>query len=167
MVPFNPRKVLGSSQVWQPPSAPTKPKPIYQLYPPSEYLPATPTRAQDIRQAQKQLQRSESITRNVRSILARAAKGLEQANTRAAEYSAQIARLQYQLSQAQKPSKRRKIKQGPNERFASMNKVVAAIELAKAETAKTTQKQPRKAAATPAFNVDEADLVSYCSVFQS
>jgi hypothetical protein len=59
-----------------------------------------------------------------------------------------------QLSHAQKPSKRKKIKQGPNERFASMNKVVAAIELAKAETAKTTQKRPKKAAATPAINVD-------------
>jgi hypothetical protein len=35
-----------------------------------------------------------------------------------------------------------------------MNKVVAAMELAKAETAKTTQKQPKKAAATPAVNVD-------------
>jgi hypothetical protein len=167
MVPFNPRKVLGSSQVRQPPSTPTKPKPIYQLYPLSDYLPATPTRAQDIRQAQKQLQQSESITRNVRGILASAAKGLEQANTRAAEYSARIARLQYQLSQAQKPSKRKKIKQGPNERFASMNKVVAAMELAKAEAAKTTQKRPKKAAATPAINADQADLASYCSVFQS
>jgi hypothetical protein len=46
-----------------------------------------------------------------------------------------------------------------------MNKVVAAMELAKAETAKTTQKQLKKAAATPAINVDQADLASYCSVF--
>jgi hypothetical protein len=100
MVPFNPRKVFGSSQVQQPPSTPTKPKPIYQVHPLLDYLLATPTCTQDIRQAQKQLQRSESITQNVRGILASAAKGLEQANTRAAEYSAQIARLQYQLSQA-------------------------------------------------------------------
>jgi hypothetical protein len=48
-----------------------------------------------------------------------------------------------------------------------MNKVVAAIELAKAEAAKTTQKQLKKAAATLAINVDQADLASYCLVFQS
>jgi hypothetical protein len=48
-----------------------------------------------------------------------------------------------------------------------MNKVVAAMELAKAEAAKTTQKRPKKAAATPAINADQADLASYCSVFQS
>jgi hypothetical protein len=35
-----------------------------------------------------------------------------------------------------------------------MNKVVAAIELAKAEATKTTQKQLKKAAATPAINID-------------
>jgi hypothetical protein len=46
-----------------------------------------------------------------------------------------------------------------------MNKVVVAIELAKAEAAKTTQKQLKKAAATPAINIDQVDLASYCLVF--
>jgi hypothetical protein len=35
-----------------------------------------------------------------------------------------------------------------------MNKVVVAIELAKVEAAKITQKQLKKAATTPAINID-------------
>jgi hypothetical protein len=144
MVPYNPDKVLHSSQLRQLPSTPTKPKPTPKLFPQSEYLPATPTRSKDIYQAQHQFQQLESMTRSVRSILASAARGIDQANTRAAEYSACISQLEYQLSQAQKPTKRKKIKQGPNEQFASMTEVVAAIEEAQSKLARSAPKRLKK-----------------------
>jgi hypothetical protein len=167
MVPFNPDKVLHSSQVRQPPSTPTQPKPTYQPSNSSEYMPATPTRAQDIYSAQRRLQQAETISRDVRSILAGAARGLDRANTRAAEQATRIAQLEYQLYQAKKPLKRKKIKQGPNERFVGMNKVKAAVEVAKAEAAKISRQRVKTPAKTPVINAEQAALASYCSVFQS
>src|SRR5205814_1625093 len=96
LCPFNPEKVLQSSQVNQPVSRPSTPPPLAQ---PSDPIFQTPQRSQDLYRAQQRLQQSESVSRSVRRVLGKAGKAISRANTKAALFEARNQRLQVQVDQ--------------------------------------------------------------------
>jgi hypothetical protein len=94
LAPYHPELVLSSSQVSD---RPTTPPATIQPIDISDPIYRTPQRSQDIYRAQQQLQRSELISRNTRTVLNKAAKALSQAQSLAAQLQASNQQLHQKL----------------------------------------------------------------------
>jgi hypothetical protein len=136
--PFNPEKVLRSSQVSQQDGRPSTPPPLSK--PPSPVF-QTPQKPQDLYQAQQRLQSSESLSRSARRVLGKAGKAISKANIRAAHLEAQNRRLQAQLDKFTNKYTRKRVKINPNERFSNVVKIMAALDRAAMEKAEKAMKK--------------------------
>ena len=144
LCPFNIGKVLSSSQVLGWPSTPP-PKPRSQDT--SDTFFSTLKSSRALCKAQQILQQSETLSRGTRLILGKADKAIERANTQVAALESDNKRLQYQISQVNKNSRlKKRVKVNQNERFANVEVIKAAVDLAAAAAAKSAGKTPTKTA---------------------
>ncbi|PSN59020.1 hypothetical protein BS50DRAFT_594992 [Corynespora cassiicola Philippines] len=94
---------------------------------PTEDFVATHQRPQDLYRAQQRLQMAEGVSRRTRLLLHKASKGLSKANTRAAGLEASVQRLESQLATLRPQGPRRRVHIDPNQRFADIENIRAAI----------------------------------------
>jgi hypothetical protein len=163
LVPYNPGLVLNSSQVQtRPMTPPAPPQPIYI----GNELLATPQRSQDLYRAQQTLAQSEQLSRSTRALLGKAGKAISAANYRAAELQAGNTRLQLQLDQLKIKLPRKRVKPRPNEDFADVEVIKAAMDQAAAKAAKKAAKTRTIAATRVATQSAYASLDSMCTQWQ-
>lgn len=144
--PYNPQKVLESSQVINQPSTPPP------SLPPQEALNIfyrTPQRPHDIYDQKRQLQSIEKMSRPTSSVLHKASKALSQAISAAARLENENKVLRQQLEQLKPTQKRKRVKVDQNQRFADIEAIKAALDQAPPEAKKTRKYTPRKAATKP------------------
>ena len=94
---------------------------------PTEGFIATPQKPQDLYWAQQRLQMDEGLSRRTRLLLHKASKGLSKANTRAAGFEAENQRLKSQPATLRPQGPRRRVHIDPNQRFADIGSIRAAI----------------------------------------
>lgn len=116
---------------------------------------------------QQAIQKSEGLSRSTRRGWQKVGKALSIANMRAAKDQADKQRLIYQLDQSQPQKKRKRVVVDPNQRFADIEKIKAAVDQAAAEQAKLISK-PTREAAIPATTAAAADtrFDSMCTQWQ-
>lgn len=163
LCPYNPKLVLHSSQITGRPSTP----------PPAdldgaqfESLFATPQSSQQLRRAQQALLGSENLSRSTREVLTKAAKAIALTNARAAGLEAENQRLKYQLDSTKITRVRKRVQIEPNERFANIEAIKAAMALAAAREAENAAKNPEKEAEKAAKEAEARSLDSMCTVYQ-
>ena len=124
LCPFNIDQVLDSSQVSQRPVTPPRPK---RPLSPTESFLYTPQGPRDIYLAQQDIQSCENLGRKTRLLLQKASKALAAANTSAAGLEAEKKRLEYQLQSTSSQRPRKRVYVDPNQRFAEVENIMAAI----------------------------------------
>jgi hypothetical protein len=138
LVPYNPDIVLSSSQISaRPITPPLATRPIYI----SDPICHTPQRSQDVYRAQQHLQRSESLSRNTRTVLAKAAKAISLAQSHAAQLQASNQLLHQKLDSIISTKVRKRTRIDPNSRFSNIDTIMAAIDHARFETAESSTSQ--------------------------
>ncbi|KAI0993840.1 hypothetical protein K3495_g14344 [Podosphaera aphanis] len=90
LVPFNPEKVLRSSQVCRRPSTPPN---LGLAQTTSDTEIPTPKKALDIYQSQQKIRRSENISHHLTSLLKKSGQALERSDTRVAELEMEVEQL--------------------------------------------------------------------------
>jgi hypothetical protein len=141
--PFNKDLVMKSTQLL---TRPVTPPPQTQSIYSEESLFKTPQRSQDVYNAQRLLQRSESLSRSTRALLGKAGKAISIANTRAAELYTSNMRLQHQLDQFKIHKPKSRVPTDANERFRNVEVVRAAVDAAATKLANKAAKPPPKPA---------------------
>ena len=125
LVPFNPERVLQSSQVLQQPCTPTKAR---QKNYESESELKTPRNSLDVYKAQKSVEKLENMSKSNRALLRKCGKALQEANTRVAASESKRKRLECQLDEAGKKDRpRKRIRLDQNQRFAGVEDIVVAL----------------------------------------
>lgn len=163
LCPLNVDLVLGSSQVQgRPATPPLQSQPLLPVNP----IYRTPQRPQDLYYAQQQLQKSETLSRSARVILQKAGKALSSANTRAAGLEAENQRLKHQLEALKPTGPRKKVRIDPQERFANIENIMAAIRQSAAAQAAKGSTTDEEAAEIAAAATAAATLESMCNVWQ-
>ena len=157
LIPFNVELVLGSSQVYTQPISPLAQELTHQLL---DAIYRTPTRPQDLHRAQQELLRTESLSRSMRIVLAKATKALANSNTRAAGLEAENDRLKHQLEALRPQAKRRKIAINPNQLFADVETIRSLIAEAAAAEAQSSTTTINRASTTVAAVAAAATLSS-------
>ena len=163
LCPYNPRLVLYSSQIT---GRPSTPPPADQDRALSEALFATPQSSQQLKRAQQALLGSENLSRSAREVLTKAAKAIALTNARAAGLEAENQRLKYQLDSTKITRVRKRVQIDPNERFANVEAIKAAMALAAAQEAENAAKNPEKEAEKAAKEAAARTLSSMCTVYQ-
>jgi hypothetical protein len=163
LCPYNPDKVLVSSQV---PGRPSTPPPNPDALDVLNTIYSTPQSSQALYKSQQILQRSESLSRSTRLVLGKAGKAIARANTRAAQLEAENKRLQYQLTQVKSTQSRKRVRIDQNERFSNVEAIKAAIEQATAKAAENASKSPTKEAAVAVTVATATALQSMCTQWQ-
>jgi hypothetical protein len=146
--PYNPVKVLTSSQVTgRPVTPPRRKRPLS----PTDSLFQTPKRPHDLHIASQKLRSTFSLPREARVILHKAGKAIGRANTRAAGLEAKITQLNYQLEKLQHKKPKKRIMLNANTQFANIENIKKALDEAAAakahEATKDHEREAQKAAA--------------------
>ena len=163
LAPYNPNKVLQSSQIL---GRPTTPPPKLRAADTIETAFSTPTSSQALYKAQQILQQSEILSRSTRVVLSKAGKAITRANTKAAQLEQDNKRLQYQLNRATNTRSKKRVKINQNERFTNAEAIKAAIDLAAASAARNASNSHTKEAAARAAAAAATSLQSMCSEWQ-
>jgi hypothetical protein len=147
--PYHPDLVLSSYQVSD---RPTTPPATIQPIDTSDRIYRTPQRSHDVYQAQQQLQRSEPISRNTRTLFTKVAKALAQAQSYAAQLETSNQQLRQKLDSITSRHVRRRVQVNPNSRFSEIDTIMAAVdraayEIAESSTARAAQVASRAAEA--------------------
>jgi hypothetical protein len=127
LAPYNPDIVLSSSQIS---ARPITPPQVIQPIHISDPIYRTPQRSQDVYRAQQQLQRSELLSRNTRTVLAKAAKAISQAQSHAAQLQASNQLLHQKIDSIVSTQVRKRTRINPNHRFSEVDTIKRAIDLA-------------------------------------
>ena len=162
-MPYDPDRVLRSSQVQARPTTP--PTAIRSIHIPDTIF-STPRRSQDLYRARQQLERLESLSRSTRTVIAKAGKAISIANTRSAQLETLNTQLQHQLNRYTITKPRRRIPDNPNERFKNVEAIRAAVELYTTDVAQQTRQPHRKLATTPANASLDTVFNSMCNEWQ-
>ncbi|KAF2785431.1 hypothetical protein K505DRAFT_193367, partial [Melanomma pulvis-pyrius CBS 109.77] len=101
---------------------------------------------QDLYYVQRELQKSEIVTRKVQIVLRKAGKALSAANTRAAELQAENLKLQHLLNTTQLKKPRKRVQVDQNQRFANIENIVGAIHQSAAQAAHRSRTTAEEAA---------------------
>ena len=163
LVPFNKKLVLNSSQIT---GRPSTPPPTDQGRALLETVLATPKSSQQLKRAQQALLGSENLSRNSREVLTKATKAIALTNARAARLEAENQRLKYRLDSTKTTRVRKRVQIDPNERFANVEAIKAAMALAAAQEAESAAKNPEKEAEKAAEEAAACTLDSMCTVYQ-
>ena len=163
-MPYNPEQVLASSQVQgRPVTPPAAIRPASIL----DTVITTPQRSQDLYKSRRQLERSESLSRSTRILIAKAGKAIAIANTRAAKLQLLNTQLQHQVNTTKvttRPRKRIPINQ--NERFKNVKAIKLAVEAAAIQTAKTVRGLHTTSATTTEIASPNSVFTSMCNKWQ-
>jgi hypothetical protein len=165
--PWNPEKAIQSSQVAQATKIPiTPPRPIRQAALTSPEPFQTPKSSQQMYQLTQTLQKSQSLHRSVRNVLAKAGKAIELANITQARQEAIIQRqgAELEILAPQKP--RKKITVDPNTAFASIDQIKAAQIESERIAAETIAKKPWFNAKKEADKIAQLALQDMCTEWQ-
>ncbi|KAI1007141.1 hypothetical protein K3495_g1079 [Podosphaera aphanis] len=162
LVPFNPEKVLRSSQVCRRPSTPPD-LGLAQTISDTE-LP-TPKKALDVYQSQQKNRRSENISHRLTSLLKESGQALERSNTRVAELEMEVERL-ISENEELKSSRPRKKRLDPNERVATVNEIEAAQQQAQTERARNLDLASTRAAREASDAILQSSFESLRSTIQ-
>jgi hypothetical protein len=119
--------VLSSSQIS---ARPITPPQVIQPIHISDPIYRTPQRSQDVYRAQQQLQRSELLSRNTQTVLAKAAKAISQAQSHAAQLQASNQLLHQKIDSIVSTRVRKRTRIDPNHRFSEVDTIKRAIDLA-------------------------------------
>lgn len=161
MVPFNPIKVLSSSQVSQPQQPPSTPKGKKRAYPDSSPSFQTPQKPQDIYSSSQTIQRSSTLPRKARVLFHKAGKALGEANTRAARLEGENTSLRAVLQDLQDKTKvKSRVQVDLNTRFAQVDAIKKALDEAAEATAKRATIDPEKEAQKAAKAAVDASFQS-------
>jgi hypothetical protein len=163
LCPFNINHVLSSSQVSQQPATPPRPK---RPRSPIEAFLSTPQGPRDIYLAQQDIQSHENLGRKTRLLLQKAGKALASANTRAAGLEAEKRRLEAELEIALPQAPRKRVQVDPNQRFAEVEDIMAAIHRSAATAAQRDRAIIERATERAAAATAAATLQSMCSQWQ-
>jgi hypothetical protein len=163
LVPFNKKLVLNSSQIT---GRPSTPPPADQGRALLKAVLATPKSSQQLKRAQQALLGSENLSRSAWEVLTKAAKAIAITNARAAGLEAENQRLKYQLDSTKTTRVRKRVQIDPNERFANVEAIKAAMALAAAQEAENAAKNPEKEAEKAAKEAAACTLDSMCTVYQ-
>jgi hypothetical protein len=98
--------------------------------------------------------------------LARQAKAISEANTRAAQLEAENQRLKYQLDSTTVARVRKRVQVNPNERFSNVESVKAAIDRAAALQGEQATTLPEEEAQKAAAAAAALTLDSMCTLWQ-
>jgi hypothetical protein len=165
--PYNPEKVLNSSQVLRrlttPPPPPPPPLPPYS---PLNTIFQTPQKPQDMYRSQQILQQAEPLSRSMRTVLNKAAKAIGQKNVSLAKCEALNKRLVSQLDSISSSKPRKRVRLDPNERFADIENIWEAKRQSEAETARRRISAAEQAEENAAAATAAATLESMCNQFQ-
>jgi hypothetical protein len=163
LVPYNPEQVLASSQVQgRPVTPPAAIRPASIL----DTVITTPQRSQDLYKSRRQLERSESLSRSTRMLIAKAGKAIAMANTRAAKLQLLNTQLQYQVNTTAVTKPRKRIPINQNERFKNIKAIKLAVEAAAIQTAKTVRGLHTTSAATTEIASPNSVFTSMCNKWQ-
>ena len=99
-------------------------------------------------------------------MLSKAAKAIALTNARAAGLKAENQRFKYQLDSTKTTRVRKRVQIDPNERFANVEAIKAAMALAAAQEAESAAKNPEKEAEKAAEEAAACTLDSMCTVYQ-
>ena len=163
LVPFNKKLVLNSSQIT---GRPSTPPPTDQGRALLETVLATTKSSQQLKRAQQALLGSENLSRNAREVLTKAAKAIALTNARAARLEAENQRLKYRLDSTKTTRVRKRVQIDPNERFANVEAIKAAMALVAAQEAENAAKNPEKEAEKAPKKLSSRVLDSMCTVYQ-
>lgn len=155
--------MLSSSQVSQQPATPPRPK---RPRSPIEAFLSTPQGPRDIYLAQQDIQSHENLGRKTRLLLQKAGKALASANTRAAGLEAEKRRLEAELEIALPQAPRKRVQVDPNQRFAEVEDIMAAIHRSAATAAQRDRATIERATERAAAATAAATLQSMCSQWQ-
>ena len=158
--PFNIERVVSSSQVSQRPATPPR-----QERPQSstESFLSTPQGPRDIYIAQQAIQSCEKLGRTTRLVLQKAGKALAAANARAAVLETEKRRLECHLQSISSQRPRKRVRVDPNQRFAEVENIVAAMR----QSAATEAQRSRTTLENTAERTAAETLQSMCSKWQS
>ena len=109
---------------------------------------------------------SENLSRSAWKVLTKAAKAIALTNARAAGLEAENQRFKYQLDSTKTTRVRKRVQIDPNERFANVEAIKAAMALAAAQEAESAAKNPEKEAEKAAEEAAACTLDSMCTVYQ-
>ena len=122
--PFNPPRVLEDSEFQVQDPIPASPVPLGD----STAVFSTPKKGKDLlEQSQAQLQSLQRSTRDLRSLLNKAAKGLDQLTSTNVKLAAENQRL-LAVIESYQPDKRQAVKRDPNTVFANLSNIRTAEE---------------------------------------
>ncbi|KAI1000311.1 hypothetical protein K3495_g7884 [Podosphaera aphanis] len=125
LVPFNPERVLQSSQVLQQPYTPTKSR---QTINECESEPKTSRNSLDVYRAQQSVEKLENMSKLNRTLLRKCGTALQKANTRVAASESKRKRSECKrdkIGKKDRPIKRIRLDQ--NQRFAGVEDIVVAL----------------------------------------
>jgi hypothetical protein len=161
--PYNPDLVLSSSQISERPITPPVASQLSHL---SDHVLYTPQKPQDLYQASQLIQRSEPLSRTTRLVLGKAGKAIAIANSRAAQLESANQRLQYQLDRIKDKRVRKRVQIDPNERFANIEVIKAAIDQAAVIEAQNSDRDYEQVARASAAAAAALTLSSMCTQWQ-
>lgn len=163
--PWNPNKALNSSLILQAQNttqlAPKSPSP------PSELIISTPHNRRQLRISIDALAANEDLSRPVRMLFNKAAKGFDKLHFTEAENTLRLRGQQQKLDEIQ-TKKRKKITIGPQEAFADIETIKKAKVIADRESERAEVYQRRQGAAmarATANQMIQRDMEAFCSVF--
>ena len=128
LCPWNPQKVLSSSQVQQPHTpTPTTPPNLKHILPDDIETLQTPQKPQHIHQATQSISKRQKIDRDTRNLLQKVGKSIGRLNTIQAGYEATIQQQEAQLEALAAKKPRKEVVVDPNTRFAEIGSIREAI----------------------------------------
>jgi hypothetical protein len=153
--PWNPEKVLSSSQLKQQPATPKRQKRARSQDP---ELFRTPQKPQDLYKASQALRGDETLSRSARILVLKAGKAIGKLHTDVATLQVQNEQLQVQLNDLEKGNKRRKVPLNSNKLFATVENVKAGLEAMAKQKAIYKAREPALEAQRTAAAVQKLQL---------
>jgi hypothetical protein len=164
LYPFNPEKVLQSSQVIQPPTVQRTP-PSNTSQRTSDIVFQIPTKGCQFQTVIRDRYRDIALDRDLRTIVGKTAKAIDQLTWENTSKSLEIRRLSVLLEQV-RPTKRVKVVIDSNQTFASIQQIKEAQDQAEALQARWNQVDREKEAQIASIAIQRVEFSALCHEWQ-